>query len=309
MSKYKSRSGGRAVVALIVILLILAILALPWVYLQFASFPWDDYKTLAAENEHPYDFADLSADNVLTVRLTKADLYSLLLEYYPPEELLKNAGLTSLVRVELEELGLSIQPNEARLSLRLRALGFLHLPAQLRCRVEEAGDGLLVTPETVYIGPLLHISAEKLAQRVGQPELAQPYLLSPKDHGAEGVTLRAGEDEVTLSAAVPELLPYMMDLNVTRLTLSLMLAGVEDLPPAAAAASGEGFAAAFRTAIREGTAWELLTSYLALGEEAVYQLLEEYAGEIPAGFLPDPAEVAAQRQAALDLLEQAQNGA
>ncbi len=308
MPESRSGSGRRAVAALLVILLILIILALPWVYLQFAKFPYDDYRTLAAENEYPFDFVDLSPETELTVRFDKADLYSLLLEYCPPEQLLAEAGLTSLVKVELEELGFSLQPEEARLNLRLRALGFLHLPAQLRCRLEESGDGLLLTPETVYIGPLLHISAAKLAERIGQPDLARPYLLSPAEHGAEGVILRAGEDCALLTVPLPPMLPDLMDLNVAGLSDLLAAAGVEDLPPAAAACLGPGFASAFRAAIREGTARDLLTSYLALGEEGVAELLAEYADQIPEGFLPDPEEVAAQRRAALELLTGADQG-
>ena len=306
MVKQKSGSGRRAVVTLIVILFILVLLALPWIYLQFAVFPWDDYRALAAGNRYPYDFADYSADNVLTVRMDKADLYALLLEYYPPEQLIRQLPLAGVVKLELEELGFSLRPEEVRVNLRLKTLGFLHLPLQLRARVQEYGDGLLITPETVYIGPLLHISAEKLARRMGQEDLVKPYLLSPSDFDAQGVSLRAGEDCVLLSAAVPSMLPDLMDLNVMRLTQLLQNYGVEDLPPASEAALGEGFASAFRAAIREGTAWDLFTSYLAVGEEEVSELLGEYAGELPAGFLPDPAVIAAQRQEVLDRLAEAQ---
>ena len=127
-----TKRGGRPLLALVLILLILVILALPWIYLQFAAFPWDDYRTLAAENEYPFDYADFTDAGELTVRLDKADLYSLLLEYCPPEELLSKYAPAGLVKPELEELGFSLQPEEARVNLRLRALGFLHLPLQLR---------------------------------------------------------------------------------------------------------------------------------------------------------------------------------
>ena len=306
MSKTKSGSGKRAVITLIVILFILVILALPWVYLQFAAFPWDDYKTLAAENEYPFDYADFTEEGELTVCLDKADLYSLLLEYAPPEQLMAEYAPVGLVKLELEELGFSLKPEEARVSLRLRAMGFLHLPLQLRCSLEEKGDGLLLTPETVHIGPLLQLSAEKLAQRLGQPDLVRSYLLSPAEHGAEGVTLRAGEDEILLSLTLPSMLPDLLDLSVARISRGLALYGTEDLPPASAAALGPGFTEAFRCAIRDGSARELLTSYLAVGEEGVAELLEEYTANIPEGFFPDPGETAVQRREALDALAEGQ---
>ena len=96
------KRGGRPLLALVLILLILVILALPWIYLQFAAFPWDDYRTLAAENEYPFDYADFTDAGELTVRLDKADLYSLLLEYCPPEELLSEYAPAGLVKPELE---------------------------------------------------------------------------------------------------------------------------------------------------------------------------------------------------------------
>ena len=297
-----TKRGGRPLLALVLILLILALLALPWIYLQFAVFPWDDYRTLAAENEYPFDYADFTEEGELTVRLDKADLYSLLLEYCPPEELLSKYAPVGLVKPELEELGFSLEPEEARVNLRLKALSFLHLPLQLRCSLVEEGDGLRITPETVYIGPLLHFSAEKLAQRLGQPDLVRSYLISPGEYGAEGVTLRAGQDEVLLSATVPSMLPDLLDLSVLRISRGLALYGVQDLPPASAAALGPGFTEAFRTAIAAGTARELLTSYLAVGEAEVAQVLEEYTAGIPAGYLPDPEEIAAGRAAALEQL-------
>ena len=296
------KRGGRPLPALVLILLILVILALPWIYLQFAAFPWDDYRTLAAENEYPFDYADFTDAGELTVRLDKADVYSLLLEYCPPEELLSEYAPAGLVKPELEELGFSLQPEEARVNLRLRALGFLHLPLQLRCALEEKGDGLRITPESVYIGPLLRVSAEKLAQRLGQPDLVRSYLISPGEYGAEGVTLRAGQNEVLLSVTVPSMLPDLLDLSVMRISRGLALYGVEDLPPATEAALGPGFTAAFQKAVAEGTAREFLTSYLAVGEEGVAQLLEEYTAGIPAGYLPDPEDVAAGRAAALEQL-------
>ena len=298
----RPKRGGHPLLALFLVLLILVILALPWLYLQFSAFPWDDYRPMAAENEYPFDYADFSREGVLTVRLDKADLYALLLEYYPPEELLARASLPGMVRLELEELGFSLNPEETRVNMRLRALGFLHLPLQLRCALEEEGDGLRLRPETVFIGPLLHVSAETLAQRLERPDLVRSYLLSPADYGAAGVTLRAGEDEIRLSLPVPPMLPDLLDLNVLRISRVLALYGTEALPPAAAAAGGPGFAEAFRAAIAEGGARELLTSYLALGEEEAIRLLEEFTGNIPEGLLPDPGEVAARRSAALEQL-------
>ena len=302
MARTRAGGGKRAAIALILILLILLILALPWIYLQYAAFPWDDYRTLAAENEYPFDYADFSPEEGLTVRLDKADLYSLLLEYFPPEQLLSQVSLTGMVRLALEELGFSLEPEEARVNVRLEAMGFLHLPLQLRCSVEEAGDGLQITPETVYIGPLLHLSAEKLAQRLGQPDLVRPYLISPGEYGAEGMTLRAGQDEVLLNLPVPSMLPDLLDLSVMRISLGLTLYGTADLPPAAEAALGPGFTEAFRAAIRAGSARELLTSYLAVGEEGISEVLAQFTADIPAGYLPDPDTVAAQRREALEAL-------
>lgn len=302
MSRPKRKRGGHPLLALIVVLLLLLILALPWIYLQFAVFPWDDYRTLAAENEYPFDYADFSDEGGLTVRLDKADLYALLLEYCPPEQLLSAYAPAGLVKPELEELGFSLEPEEIRVNVRLRALSFLHLPLQLRCTLEEEGDGVRVTPETVYVGPLLHISAEKLAQRLGQPDLVRSYVLSPGDYGAAGVTLRAGEDEVLLNLPVPSMLPDLLDLSVMRISRGLALYGVKDLPSASAAALGPGFTEAFRAAIGDGSARSLLTSYLAVGEDGIAQVLEEYTAGVPAGYLPDPGEVAAQRAEALEQL-------
>ena len=298
----RRKRGGHPLLALFLVLLILLILALPWIYLQFSAFPWDDYRTLAAENRYPFDFADFTEDGELTLRLDKADLYSLLLEYYPPEELLSAYAPAGLVKPVLEELGFSLEPEEARVSIRLQALGFLHLPLQLRCSLAEEGDGLRITPETVYVGPLLHVSAETLARRLEQPDLVQSYLLSPGEYGAAGVTLRAGKDEVLLHLPVPPMLPDLLDLSVMRIARGLALYGVSSLPPAAEAALGPGFTEAFRDAIEDGSARELLTSYLAVGEEGVTEALEEYTAGIPEGYLPDPGEVSAQRSAALEQL-------
>lgn len=300
------KRGGRPLLALTLVLLLLLLLALPWVYLRVSVFPWDDYRTLAAENAEPFDFAAFSPEGELTIRLDKADLYSLLLEYAPPERLLEGVSLTRLVKLELEELGFSLQPEEARINLRCKTLGFLHLPLQLRCSLREVGDGLELTPETVYIGPLLHVSAGKLAQRMGNADLVRPYLLSPGEQGAEGVTLRAGKNEALLTLQLPPMLPDLIDLSVMPVSRSLALYGEEDLPPASAAALGPGFAEAFRAAIETGTARELLTSCLAVGDEGVLQLLEEYTAQIPEGYLPDPAEVARQREDALERLAKGQ---
>ena len=141
-----------------------------------------------------------------------------------------------------------------------------------------------------------------------QIPLREDFTIDPADYGAEGLDLSVGMDEVRLTVPVPSMLPDLMDLNVSGISDLLAAAGVEDLPPAAAACLGPGFASAFRAAIREGTARDLLTSYLALGEEGVAELLAEYADQIPEGFLPDPEEVAAQRRAALELLAGAGQG-
>ena len=142
----------------------------------------------------------------LTVRLDKADLYSLLREYAPPEKLMEEIPPLFGRRPELQKLGFRLDPEEVRISLRVK-LGFLSLPLQLAGDVEAVGDGLRLTPRTVYLGPLVHISAGKLAELLHQPELTEALLISPSEYGAAGVTLRAGKDEVLLHLPVPPMLP------------------------------------------------------------------------------------------------------
>ncbi len=302
MSKSRNKQGRHPLLALILVLVVLLLLALPWLYLRFADFSYDDWKAMAAGNREPFDFADLSPEAELTVRLDKPDLYALLEEYAPPEKLLEQVPPILGTRPELQKLGVSLRADEVRISLRLKLLGFVSLPLQVRGSVTEAGDGIRLTPEALYIGPLVHISADKLAELLRQPDLARSYLLDPADYGAEGVTLRLGTDEALLRLRLPPLLPDLLDLNVMGFARILDLYGTEPMPPAAAAALGEGFASAFRTAIREGTTRELLTSSLALGDRTVEALLEMYTAGVPAGILPDPAEVSRAREDALALL-------
>ena len=297
----RRKRGGHPLLAFILVLLILLILALPWLYLRFADFRYDDWEALADGNREPYDFAAFSPEEGLTVRLDKADLYSLLREYAPPEKLMEEIPSLFGRRPELQKLGFRLDPEEARISLRVK-LGFLSFPLQLRGKVEEERDGLCLALRSVYLGPLLHVSAEKLGELVHQPELAEELQISPAAFGAEGVTLRAGEDEVLLNLPVPPMLPDLLDLSVMRISRGLALFGVSSLPPAAEAALGPGFTEAFRDAIEDGSAREFLTSYLAVGEEGVTQALEEYTAGIPEGYLPDPGEVSAQRSAALEQL-------
>lgn len=301
MSRPKRKKGGHPLLAVILVLLLLLILALPWLYLRFADFRYDDWEALAAGNREPFDYADFSPEEGLTVRLDKADLYALLQEYAPPKQLLEQLPVYFGIRPELQKLGFRLDPEEVRISLRVK-LGFLSFPLQLRGDVEEAGAGLLLTPRTLYLGPLLHLSAEKLAELIHRPELTEGYLISPEAYGAAGVTLRVGEDEVLLNLPVPPMLPDLLDLSVMRISRGLALYGVKDLPSASAAALGPGFTEAFRAAIGDGSARSLLTSYLAVGEEGVAQVLEEYTAGVPAGYLPDPGEVAAQRAEALGQL-------
>ena len=72
------KRGGHPLLAFFLILLILLILALPWIYLQFAAFPWDDYRTLAAENEYPFSFKaskdTITEKSSITSRLMKVSM-------------------------------------------------------------------------------------------------------------------------------------------------------------------------------------------------------------------------------------------
>ncbi len=301
----RRKRGGHPLLALLIVLLLLVILALPWLYLRFSDFPYDDWEALADGNREPFDYADFSPEEGLTVRLDKADLYSLLREYAPPEKLTEQLPTLFGRKPEMEKLGFRLEPGEARISLRVK-LGFLSFPLQLTGEVEAEGDGLRLTPRTVYLGPLVHISAAKLAEFAHQPGLADSLLISPGAYGAEGVTLRAGEDEVLLNLPVPPMLPDLLDLSVMRISRGLTLYGTEELPPAAKAAQGLGFTEAFRTAIAQGSARELLTSYLAIGEEGIAEILAEFTADIPEGYLPDPDETAAQRRAALEALAEGQ---
>ncbi len=305
MSGTKKTRGGHPVLGIILLLLILLILAAPWLYLRFTDFPYDDWEAMAAGNREPFDYVDFTPEAELTVRLTKPDLYALLQEYAPPEKLLELVPSVFGTRPELEKLGVSLRADQVRLSLRLKVLGFLSLPLQLRGSAAEEGDGIRLTPETLYIGPLVHISAEKLADLLHQPDLAKGYTLSPADYGAEGVTLRLGTEEAILRLAFPSMLPDLLDMSVTPFARLLDLYAAP-LPPAAGAALGSGFAEAFRAAIREGETGELLTSYLALGDRTVEEMLQEYTGSLPAGIMPDGEAVAEAREEALALLAEGQ---
>ena len=301
MSKPKEKRGGHPVLGIIILVLILLILAAPWLYLRFTDFPYDDWEAMAAGNEAPFDYVDFTPEAELTVRLDKPDLYALLQEYAPPEKLLEQVPAIFGTRPELEKLGVNLRPDAVRLSLCLKLLGFLSLPLQLRGSVEEEGDGLRLTPTVLYIGPLVHISADKLADFLHMPDLARGYVLLPADYGAEGVTLRLGTEEARLSFRLPPMLPDLLDLSVSGYTEQLEFYGVEEYPAASAYAREVGFAAAFRAAIRAGTPKELLASYLAVGDEAVTELLAEYAAQLPEGILPDPDLVAEERAAAMAL--------
>lgn len=300
MSKPKEKRGGHPVLGIIILVLILLILAAPWLYLRFTDFPYDDWEAMAAGNEAPFDYVDFTPEAELTVRLDKPDLYALLQEYAPPEKLLEQVPAIFGTRPELQKLGVNLRPDAVRLSLRLKLLGFLSLPLQLRGSVEEEGDGLRLTPTVLYIGPLVHISADKLADLLHMPDLARGYVLLPADYGAEGVTLRLGTEEARLSFRLPPMLPDLLDLNVSGFARLLNLYD-QPLPPAGEAALGSGFTAAFRTAIREGTTRELLTSYLALGDRTVWEMLEESTADLPAGIMPTQAEVEKAREEALAL--------
>ena len=305
MNNPKPHKGRRTVIALLVLFFILLLLALPWLYLRFADFPYDDWEAMAAGKREPFDYVDLTPEALLTVRLDKADLYALMQTYAPPEKLLEQAPTILGTRPELQKLGVDLEAREVRLSLRVKLLGFLSLPLQLRGSAAEEGDGIRLTPTVLYIGPLVHISAEKLADLLHMPDLVRGYVLSPADYGAEGVTLRLGTDEARLSLQLPPLLPDLLDLNAAPFARLLDLYDAP-LPPAAEAALGTGFTNAFRKAIREGNTRELLTSYLALGDRTVTMLLEAYTADLPAGIAPDPAEVTKAREAALALLAEGQ---
>ena len=203
MSKSRKKQGRHPLLALILVLVVLLLLALPWLYLRFADFSYDDWKAMAAGNREPFDFADLSQEAELTVRLDKPDLYALLEEYAPPEKLLEQVPPILGTRPELQKLGVSLRADEARISLRLKLLGFVSLPLQVRASVTEAGDGIRLTPEALYIGPLVHVSADKLAELLRQPDLARSYLLDPADYGAEGVTLRLARMRRCSDSACP----------------------------------------------------------------------------------------------------------
>lgn len=305
MSKPKEKRGGHPVLGIIILVLILLILAAPWLYLRFTDFPYDDWEAMAAGNEAPFDYVDFTPEAELTVRLDKPDLYALLQEYAPPEKLLEQVPSIFGTRPELQKLGVNLRPDAVRLSLRLKLLGFLSLPLQLRGSVEEAGDGLRLTPTVLYIGPLVHISADKLADFLHMPDLAKGYTLLPADYGAEGVTLRLGTEEARLSFRLPPMLPDLLDLNVSGFARLLNLYD-QPLPPAGEAALGSGFTAAFRAAIRDGTTRELLTSYLALGDRTVWEMLEESTADLPAGIMPTQGEVEKAREEALALLAEGQ---
>jgi hypothetical protein len=301
MSNTRSRSGRRVGLALVLILLVLAILAAPWLYLFYSALPYDDWERLAAENAEPFAFAAYTPQGELSLELDKADLYTLLLEYADPRQMLEEAArdLPRALDPKLERLGFTLSPEELRLAFRLKLFGFLPLPLQVRAEVSRAGDGLAVTPKSLYLGPWVHISAQRLAGWLREPLLAETQRISPAEYGAQGVTLRAGEDAVLLDLQTPLLLPELLDVNVTRISRLLAMLGAEELPPAASAALGPGFAAAFREAVETGGAWELLASYLARGEEAVDALLREFAADLPAGMLPDAEKVASLRREAL----------
>ena len=124
-TKTKRKTGKRAVIALIVILFILVLLALPWIYLQFAAFPYDDYRTMAAENKEPFDFVDFTPEGELTVRLTKADLYFLGLNGTP------NAAAR---RIEL--LTALNLPKNLSANAMLDALNSLYAPEEVSAAVK-----------------------------------------------------------------------------------------------------------------------------------------------------------------------------
>ena len=177
MKKEKKKDHGW-LITLIVIVLLAAVCAAPFVYDRRTHFDYEDYAALASTVPERFHIAPAGDGERLLFHTDKADVYAMLLE----EDVLAAVEEQTGGKVKIEQLGYTLRPEWHELEVRaaVKALGFL--PAQLRALadVEVAGDELTVRPREVWYGDRIRIGPEKLAKWTGMPELTEGFTVSLK---------------------------------------------------------------------------------------------------------------------------------
>lgn len=188
----KKRKGRPGLVILCVILaLFLLIAAAPFLYDAVAGFgDYDDPSVLIAANAAPMD---LTADSGwgVTVRLDKADIYSLAEQQGLMDELLKELSEWTDDRLKIEKFGYSADGDRAELRVKVKLFGYLPIQLRAEAVLQLTPDTVTVTPKKLNYGKWISLSPEKLAERLNMPELAEKITVD-----ISGETAGLGIDEL-----------------------------------------------------------------------------------------------------------------
>ena len=241
MKTERKRHTGLVILCVILVLLVL-IAAAPFLYDAAAGFGnYDDPAALIAANAAPMD---LTADSGwgVTVRLDKADLYTLAEQQGVMEQLTSQlSGLTD-DRLKLEKYAYSLDGDRAELRVKVKLFGFL--PIQLRAEAEltlTPGSVTLV-PKGLYYGKWISLPMEKLASFAGAEALLEGFTYDYSDlTGILGIdSLKAENDGLTLHSVLAKMAAEALAAaGPTDSAQVLALLGETVLPEITAVCSGD----------------------------------------------------------------------
>ena len=315
MKTERKRHTGLVILCVILVLLVL-IAAAPFLYDAAAGFDdYDDPAALIAANAAPMD---LTADSGwgVTVRLDKADIYTLAEQQGVMEQLTAQlSGLTD-DRLKLEKYAYSLDGDRVELRVKVKLFGFL--PIQLRAEADltlTPGSVTLV-PKGLYYGKWISLPMEKLASFAGAEALLEGFTYDFSDLAAPlGIdSIKAENDGLTLHSvlakAAAEALAAAGPTDSARV-LALMS---ETVPPEITAVCSGDLSVLSEGITDMDGLFDALTRLAAVSRAgtaaALLPLPEELFGQTvePEAVQALQAEYSAMPEAALERYEQALNG-
>ena len=306
MNETKKKGHGGLIALVIIVLLLAAVCAAPFVINAATYFVYDDYETLAEGWERLFDLSPAGDGEHLLFHMDRNGIYRLMID----NDVLSAVEEETGGKVRVEQIGYLFRAgaDELEVHAAVKALGFL--PAQLRALADVAveGDSLHITPREVWYGNRIRVSPEKLAQWTGMPELTEGFTVSLADYTkplrADAVYLE-GEGVTIASPLLAEVIDAVAEQNETEVRLLRLYYG--DDTSAARVLRGEGRAEYIRAA---GKSYEALSR--ALGDVCAYGsdeyrrgLIHELSG-FPVYLTAGLQEFPGLRQAQLERAAEAQ---
>lgn len=306
MNETKKKGRGGWIALIVVVLLLAALCAAPFVINAATHFAYDDYEALAEGWERLFFLSAAEDGEHLLFHMDRNGFYRLMID----NDVLAAVEEETGGKVQIEQIGYLFLAgsNELEVHAAVKAFGFL--PAQLRALadVSVAGDEITVRPREVWYGSRIRIGAEKLAKWTGMPELTEGFTVSLADYTkplrADDVYLE-GEGITIVSPLLGQVIDAVAEQNETEVRLLRLYYG--DDTPAARVLRGDGRADYIKAA---GESYEALSRALgdvcACGSDEYRRgLIQELSG-FPVDLTAGLREFPAARQAQLDRIAEAQ---